>query len=131
MGRAVFTDDVDLRVKVKPDGGATRVVNAEGPSAAARLRPAPCGGDDVAARWRPRGEVARRFGHSVEVLVSTYVGALQGDDTRVEQADRHHARRTLDQIVVAATRLFPRSCRAVRRKSRAKVVRHRQRRSAR
>jgi hypothetical protein len=25
--------------------------------------------------------VARRFGHSVEALVSTYVGALQGDDT--------------------------------------------------
>jgi hypothetical protein len=29
----------------------------------------------------PLGEVARRLGHSVETLVSTYVGALQGDDT--------------------------------------------------
>jgi integrase len=28
----------------------------------------------------PLGEVARRLGHSVETLVSTYVGALQGDD---------------------------------------------------
>jgi integrase len=29
----------------------------------------------------PLGEVARRLGHSVDILVSTYVGALQGDDT--------------------------------------------------
>ena len=28
----------------------------------------------------PLGEVARRLGHSVETLVSTYVGALDGDD---------------------------------------------------
>jgi hypothetical protein len=28
----------------------------------------------------PLGEVARRLGHSVETLLSTYVGALQGDD---------------------------------------------------
>jgi integrase len=28
----------------------------------------------------PLGEVARRLGHSVETLVSAYVGALQGDD---------------------------------------------------
>ena len=28
----------------------------------------------------PLGEVARRMGHSVETLVSTYVGALQGDE---------------------------------------------------
>ena len=28
----------------------------------------------------PLGEVARRLGHSVEVLVSTYVGALRGDE---------------------------------------------------
>jgi integrase len=28
----------------------------------------------------PLGEVARRLGHSVETLVSTYVGALQGDE---------------------------------------------------
>ena len=29
----------------------------------------------------PRGEPARRLGHSVETLVSTYVGALQDDET--------------------------------------------------
>ena len=29
----------------------------------------------------PLGEVARRLGHSVDVLVSTYVGALNGDET--------------------------------------------------
>lgn len=38
----------------------------------------------------PLGEVARRMGHSVETLVSTYVGALQGDETvaneRIEAA---------------------------------------------
>lgn len=28
----------------------------------------------------PLGEVARRLGHSVETLVSTYVGAIQGDE---------------------------------------------------
>ena len=31
-GRAVFTDDVDLKVKIKPDGEATQVVNAKDPS---------------------------------------------------------------------------------------------------
>ncbi len=38
----------------------------------------------------PLGEVARRLGHSVETLVSTYVGALEGDEAiandRIEQA---------------------------------------------
>jgi hypothetical protein len=29
----------------------------------------------------PLGEVARRLGHTVETLVSIYVGALDGDDT--------------------------------------------------
>jgi quercetin dioxygenase-like cupin family protein len=31
-GRAVFTDDVDLKIKIKLDGGATRVVNSKDPS---------------------------------------------------------------------------------------------------
>ena len=31
-GRAVFTDDVDLKLKIKFDGNATRVVNARDPS---------------------------------------------------------------------------------------------------
>jgi hypothetical protein len=43
----------------------------------------------------PLGEVARRLGHSVETLVSTYVGALQGDDT---------AANTMIDSVLAATR---------------------------
>ncbi len=38
----------------------------------------------------PLGEVARRLGHSVEVLVSTYVGAIEGDEAvaneRIERA---------------------------------------------
>lgn len=29
----------------------------------------------------PLGEVAKRMGHSVETLVSTYVGALEGDES--------------------------------------------------
>lgn len=37
----------------------------------------------------PLGETARRLGHSVETLVSTYVGALAGDEAlsnaRIEQ----------------------------------------------
>jgi integrase len=33
----------------------------------------------------PLGEVAKRMGHSVETLVSTYVGALDGDETLANQ----------------------------------------------
>jgi integrase len=33
----------------------------------------------------PLGEVARRLGHSVETLVSIYVGALDGDDLAVNK----------------------------------------------
>jgi len=33
----------------------------------------------------PLGEVARRLGHSIEVLVSTYVGALKGDEQVANQ----------------------------------------------
>lgn len=33
----------------------------------------------------PLGEVARRMGHSVETLVSTYVGALDGDESLANQ----------------------------------------------
>ena len=43
----------------------------------------------AATRWLragvPLGEVARRLGHSVETLVSTYVGALQGDDVEARK----------------------------------------------
>lgn len=38
----------------------------------------------AATTWRragvPLGDVAKRMGHSVETLVSTYVGALEGDE---------------------------------------------------
>lgn len=33
----------------------------------------------------PLGEVARRLGHSVDVLVSTYVGALRGDEAAANE----------------------------------------------
>jgi integrase len=37
----------------------------------------------------PLGEVARRLGHSVETFVSTYVGALVGDESVGELQDRN------------------------------------------
>ena len=40
----------------------------------------------------PLGEVARRMGHSVETLVSTYVGALTGDEHHRQSAHRRAAR---------------------------------------
>lgn len=43
----------------------------------------------------PLGEVARRLGHSVETLVSTYIGALEGEEAagndRIEQVLSVHA----------------------------------------
>ena len=44
------------------------------------MRPVGAGGASV-----PLGEVARRLGHSVESLVGTYVGALDGDDTAANE----------------------------------------------
>jgi integrase len=42
------------------------------------------GRDACATTWLrsgvPLGEAARRLGHTVETLVSTYIGALDGDD---------------------------------------------------
>jgi len=43
----------------------------------------------------PLAEAARRLGHSVETLVSTYVGAMDGDDTEAN---------TLIDAVLATTR---------------------------
>ena len=41
----------------------------------------------------PLGEAARRLGHSVETLVSTYIGALKGDETASnEMIDRYRTR---------------------------------------
>jgi integrase len=42
----------------------------------------------------PLAEAARRLGHSVETLVSTYVGAMDGDDTE--------ANRLIDRALLAA-----------------------------
>jgi hypothetical protein len=44
------------------------------------VRPVGAGGAGV-----PLGEVARRLGRSVETLVGTYVGALDGDDTAANE----------------------------------------------
>lgn len=49
----------------------------------------------------PLDEVARRLGHSVETLVSTYVGALQGDDTASNKLIDTTLAGTRHQIVVS------------------------------
>ena len=48
----------------------------------------------------PLGEVARRLGHSVETLVSTYVGALQGDDIAANKLIDAKYSTTRERIVV-------------------------------
>jgi Phage integrase family len=48
----------------------------------------------------PLGEVARRLGHSVETLVSTYVGALQGDDVAANKLIDAALSTTRERIVV-------------------------------
>jgi integrase len=76
----------------------------------------------------PLGEVARRLGHSVETLVSTYVGALQGDDTASNTLIDTTLASTRDQIVLAQ----PGSSRALptdRRKAGAKPGNRGQRRA--
>jgi integrase len=50
----------------------------------------------------PLGEVARRLGHSVETLVSRYVGALQGDDTAANKLIDSTLATTREAIVVEA-----------------------------
>jgi hypothetical protein len=58
--------------------------------AAAHLRLPPRRGHHVATRRVPLRVVAMRLGHSVETLVSTYVGVLEGDEAianeRIEAA---------------------------------------------
>jgi hypothetical protein len=74
--------------------------------------------------------VARRLGHSVETLVSTYVGALQGGDTASNKLIDTTLAGTRHQIVVppsGSSRALP----ADRRKAGSKPVKHGQRRSAR
>jgi hypothetical protein len=50
----------------------------------------------------PLGEVTRRLGHSVETLVSTYVGALQGDDGAANKLIDAACSTTRERIVVEA-----------------------------
>jgi integrase len=52
----------------------------------------------------PLGEVARRLGHSVETLVSTYVGALQGDDVASNKLIDAALSTTREAIVVKVRR---------------------------
>jgi hypothetical protein len=73
--------------------------------------------------------VARRLGHSVETLVSTYVGALHGGDTASNKLIDTTLAGTRHQIVVppsGSSRALP----ADRRKAGAKPVKHGRRRSA-
>ena len=44
------------------------------------LRLSARGSHGVAPCWRAPGRRAKRMGHSVDTLVSTYVGALEGDE---------------------------------------------------
>jgi len=48
----------------------------------------------------PLAEVARRLGHSVETLVSTYVGAMEGDDAEANALLDKTLRMTREEIVV-------------------------------
>lgn len=49
----------------------------------------------------PLAEAARRLGHSVETLVSTYVGAMDGDDTEANALIDAVLATTRDRIVAA------------------------------
>lgn len=67
-----------------------------------RLRPYDCR-HFAATTWLhagvPLGETARRLGHSVDTLVSTYVGALQGDEQVANDLiDRYLGAHTSDRI---------------------------------
>ena len=59
----------------------------------------------------PLGEVARRLGHSVETLVSTYVGALQGDDIAANKLIDAAYSTTRERIVLEVPEFFPCSSR--------------------
>lgn len=72
------TDPPPDWVELSPCVAASAAPDGAQPVAGLRLPPRR--GDDVAASRRALGEVARRLGHSVETLVSTYVGALVGDE---------------------------------------------------
>ena len=86
-------DDLIFRTRT---GAADRVELARAwqralrsrPPVPARLRLPARRRHHLAAAGVPLGEVARRLGHSVETLVSTYVGALTGDERNRERANR-------------------------------------------
>ena len=73
-----------------------RPVPAQGVSSArssqfrTRERRSHCRSHDLASRGVSLGEAAKRLGHRVETLVTTYVGAIEGDETvanaRIEAA---------------------------------------------
>ena len=50
------------------------------PEADEGLRLPACGRDYLAPRWHATRETARRLGHSVETLVSTFVGGLDDEE---------------------------------------------------
>jgi integrase len=49
----------------------------------------------------PLAEAARRLGHSVETLVSTYIGAMEGDDTEANALIDEALAKTRERIVAA------------------------------
>jgi integrase len=49
----------------------------------------------------PLAEAARRLGHSVETLVSTYIGAMEGDDTEANALVSAVLATTREAIIVA------------------------------
>jgi integrase len=71
----------------------------------------------------PLGEVARRLGHSVETLVSTYVGALQGDDLAANKLI-DAALSTTREVIVEDVRRSSRAAPVAMGKTRGKRVTH-------
>jgi integrase len=80
----------------------------------------------------PLGDVATRLGHSVETLVSTYVGALQGDNESANQLLDRLLATTRDEVIALAAEHTSRGgwrpgARAARRQPRLGSVRRRPR----
>ena len=57
----------------------------------------------------PLAEAARRLGHSVETLVSTYIGAMEGDDSEANALLDKVLAMTRDEIVAADSGMGPRT----------------------
>jgi hypothetical protein len=69
-------------------------------STAAGVRPAACGAHDLAAGWGPAGRGRSAPGAQLETLMSTYVGALQGDDVAANKLIDAASSTTREQIDV-------------------------------